>query len=596
MSVANGDINLNVNLRGTGDAPAKLEQTRAAIGKVEGAAKSTTSQFVSLRGGISEVASVASSAAGEMTRDFSAVVGLVSDASSRFGALGAVVGGVVAAVGGLVYAFVELDKARFENVTRSLQGTANAAGALAVALATSANKARELQTTMRSAEVRALTAQIASARARGDTTGAASLAGQLTVLQSGDEAGALRAQGVGAFAASAEAVAQRAAATAILAKTDERLAFINGQLGQKAIVLQENGRYVARDELQAEKAGLLALRSTQVGSLALLSQNASAQNVAAASALYKAADAVQTQGLLEASTGALNNAIDVLRAAGVRPEGGGGGGGGARVGGDRRYLDGQFVTKDQRDLYRALLGAGTDTGLMGIVGQGIIDRAFVAQGDKGIRLEDGAGSMADVSVSAADNQAKLITGAIAESGDRAQLGADIRDFTSALSAAVPEMDAFHGALAKIGDIWSEWGKGAMNAKTAVVGSLAAIGLAGAESIKNEQLRAGVRALILGAEGAVHLLTPGYQALGAAEIAAAGVLGAIALGGGGGSSSSSRAPTGGGGARALRPMSDAATNAALVVNINAPWFGPSPQEAAAGLSAFLGRAAGTGFGG
>lgn len=594
MSVANGDINLNVNMRGTGDAPAKLEQTRAAIGKVEGAAKSTTSQFVSLRGGISEVASVASSAAGDMTRDFSAVVGLVSDASSRFGALGAVVGGVVAAVGGLVYAFVELDKARFENVTRSLQGTANAAGALAVALATSANKARELQTTMRSAEVRALTAQIASARARGDTTGAASLAGQLTILQSGDEAGALRAQGVGAFAASAEALAARAGAEALLAKTNERIKFIDGQLAQKAIVLQENGRYVARDELEAERAGLLGMRATQIGSLALLSQNAAAQNVAAASALYKAADAVTQQGLLEATTGVLNNAVDVIRAAGgsvTKGGGGGGGAGGGRVAG--RLLDGQLATKEQRDLYRALLGAGTDTGLMGIVGQGIIDRAFVAQGDKGIRLEDGAGSMADVSIGAANDNARLIAGAIQDSGNRAQLGADIRDFTSALSAAVPEMDAFHGALAKIGDIWSEWGKGAMNAKTAVVGSLAAIGLAGAESIKNEQLRAGVRALILGAEGAVHLLTPGYQALGAAEIAAAGVLGAIALGGGGGSSSS-RAPTGGGGARALRPMSDSATNAALVVNINAPWFGPSPQEAAAGMAAFARRADGTGW--
>ena len=611
MSQADADVNLNVNLRGTGDAPAKLDQTTKGIKATETAAKSSTAQFVSLRGSISQVAQVASSAAGEMTRDLGAVVGLVSDASSKFGGLGTAVTGVIGVVGALFVAFEELDKARFENTTKSLQELANTAGSVARGLANAASNARELQGVLKTAEVRTLTAQNAEANARGDKVAAAGFTARLAAVTSSNEAGSLRAQAAGALTSGLDALSARTEAEALLAKTDARIKYIDSFLAQPAFNLIEHGRLVARDELQAEKAGLQGSRASQIGALAMLPAEAFAQDNAAAIALMKAADAVEKEGFTTQAMTLVNAATDALKAAAGKATKGGPRGGGDGLSRGGKLSDDEQAAHDRANLLRALQGSGQDTGIVGIIGQGIIDEALARSKDKGIRLDPGADSMADVSVTAANDNARQIesVGALAtqfSNLDKAQPGAVIRDFSAALAAAIPDMGDFAGALNEISNQWATYAELQANAgedvakqaaaqkalAAATIGSLGAIAKAGAARIKDERLRAGVLSIIELGVGTGMMLTPGMQAEGAAHLAAAAILGSVALFGGAGGSKSHAATSSGD--RAFKPMNDNTLGGALVVNINAPWFGPSPQEAAAGLAAFLGLAAGTGF--
>lgn len=616
-SVADADVNLNVNLRGTGDAPAKLDQTTKGIKATETAAKSSTMQFVSLRGSISQVAQVASSAAGEMTRDLGAVVGLVGDASSKFGDLGFAVTGVVAVVGALDLAFEAIKKARFENTTKSLQELANTAGSLARGLANAASNARELQGVLKTAEVRTLTAQIAEANARGDKVAAAGFTARLAAVTSTNEAGSLRSQAGGALQSGADALTVRTAATNLLQKTEERIKFLEQAVDDRAFAYHKAtgaagyGAIANQDVARVELAGLQDSRIKQVGALAMLSPDSFAQNNAAATALLKAADAVEKEGLTTQAVTLVNAATEAFKAAaGKAPKGGSrGGGDGLTRGG--KLSDDEQAAHDRANLLRALQGSGQDTGIVGIIGQGIIDEALARSKDKGIRLDPGAGSMADVSVTAANDNARQIdsVGALAtqfSNIDKAQPGAVIRDFSAALAAAIPDMGDFAGALNEISNQWATYAELQANAgedvakqaaaqkalATATIGSLGAIAKAGASRIKDERLRAGVLSIIELGVGTGMMLTPGMQAEGAAHLAAAAILGSVAIFGGAGGSKSHAATSSGD--RAFKPMNDNAVGGALVVNINAPWFGPSPQEAAAGLAAFLGLAAGTGF--
>lgn len=154
------------------------------------------------------------------------------------------------------------------------------------------------------------------------------------------------------------------------------------------------------------------------------------------------------------------------------------------------------------------------------------------------------------------------------------------------------MSDFSAALAQIGDIWAKWAETGKNTKAAVVGSLAAIAVAGAQQIKDERARAGVLAIIETGLGFANLENP---AIAAGHFTAAAVLGGVALFGAGGSARRSGGGSAASAASSIRPVNDNTGVAPVQLNINAPWFGPSPQEAAAGLAAFLGSANGTGFG-
>lgn len=572
MTVLNGEVKTTINIRGVGDGAARVDAASKAIKGTETAAKGAGSSFLSMREKLAQVAGMADSAFGKMTGQVGVVASTAVEAGTIFGALGVVVGGVAAAVAGVVAAAFDLEQQRFDLVTKSLQGTADAAGRLAQSLATAAVKAKELQEAAKAAEVRDLTAQIATARARGDTTSAAGLAGRLTLLQSGNEVGALRAQGSDAFFQSANATVQRAAALAQVADTEAKIRTLEGKLAQKAVVEFRNGIAMSREDLQAELAGLQALRVQQVGNAALVSPQAAGQNVAAATALFKAAESVQTQGLVESATGVLSNAVDVLKASagGVKP-GGGGGSGGRSTG-----------AVDPRAALRAAFLSGD---------QAAIDAAFARDSGKGLAANDnqlvGALTQGDAQAKSAQQVADY-----SEALNRADLAGNIRDFTAALGEAMPGMSDFSAALAQIGDIWAKWAETGKNTKAAVVGSLAAIAVAGAQQIKDERARAGVLAIIETGLGFANLENP---AIAAGHFTAAAVLGGVALFGAGGSARRSGGGSAASAASSIRPVNDNTGVAPVQLNINAPWFGPSPQEAAAGLAAFLGSANGTGFG-
>lgn len=181
--------------------------------------------------------------------------------------------------------------------------------------------------------------------------------------------------------------------------------------------------------------------------------------------------------------------------------------------------------------------------------------------------------------------------------DARLLGDGIRDFTAAMAEALPGMADFSNALQRIGDIWQTWGKTGKDTRNAIVGSLGAIAVAGAQQIKDERARAGVLALIYTALGVAHVVTPGMEAQGAGEIAAGVMLGAVALGAGG--SGRGRSGAGGGSGASgspseLRSVNDSATPAPIVVNIFAPWLGETQQDAAQGMLSWLGSINGSGF--
>lgn len=201
--------------------------------------------------------------------------------------------------------------------------------------------------------------------------------------------------------------------------------------------------------------------------------------------------------------------------------------------------------------------------------------------------------MTDGDFAAIERNIGRATGRDEAARSRAQMGNDIRDFASALSEALPGMAEFQGALSSIADTWAKWGQGSVNTKNAVVGSLGAIAKAGAAQIKNEKLRAGVLSIIELGLGFGSIAAYDYPAA-AAHFTAAAILGTQALfsasggGGKGGNAGSSKTV-----ARQVA-NSGSSGSAPYVININAPWFGPSLQEAAAGLVQFLQRPHGTGF--
>lgn len=170
---------------------------------------------------------------------------------------------------------------------------------------------------------------------------------------------------------------------------------------------------------------------------------------------------------------------------------------------------------------------------------------------------------------------------------------DIRDFTSALSDSLPVMGEFASMVSQLSETWTKWGEGSLTTRDAVVGSLGAIAKAGAQQIKDERLRAGVLSIIELGLGFANLANP---AIAAGHFTASAILGSVALFSGGSGSSKGSSGSGSGG-RTPAPRvggGDALGGGNITYIINAPWFGPAPQESAAGVVSFIERPRGTGF--
>lgn len=171
---------------------------------------------------------------------------------------------------------------------------------------------------------------------------------------------------------------------------------------------------------------------------------------------------------------------------------------------------------------------------------------------------------------------------------------DVRDFTAALSEALPGMGAFSDALNRVASVWSKWGSEGFKTKDAIVGSLGAIATAGAEQIKNERLRAGVLSIIELGLGFANIENPPVAA---AHFAAAATLGGVALfGGSSGKSGGRGASTSSGAGRAQRLQGEMLGQRAVGVTIYGNYyaFGKGDQEAASDVQRLTHRADGTGF--
>lgn len=198
---------------------------------------------------------------------------------------------------------------------------------------------------------------------------------------------------------------------------------------------------------------------------------------------------------------------------------------------------------------------------------------------------------------------------------------DIRDVSAALSESLPGLGDWAGALREIASGWddvaaandnafevhqlylsgkateTEYIKAVRDARAAetrgAIMSVGALAMAGAESIKNERLRAGVLATIHLGLGTALMFVPGSQQEAIGHLAGAAILGSVAIFGGGGGKS-------GGGSRSAsrsvaRPLSDRTESGAWTVNIFGGWFGTSsPQETAAALHALTRRGGGSGY--
>lgn len=171
------------------------------------------------------------------------------------------------------------------------------------------------------------------------------------------------------------------------------------------------------------------------------------------------------------------------------------------------------------------------------------------------------------------------------------MAADVRDFTGALSEALPGMEAFTGALGQISEVWGKYAESGEGAARATIASLGAIGRAGAEQIKNERLRAGVLSVIeLGIGTGMLFVNPAEAA---SHFAAAAILGGVAIFGG---SSAGGARGGGAGGRPLSaPLGDRSSgNITYVINTGVYIAGRTEQESAAELHTLDRRAYGSGW--
>lgn len=348
---------------------------------------------------------------------------------------------------------------------------------------------------------------------------------------------------------------------------------VDGVAVMSSFLADVDDRYLAIKRTENEILEIEKLRATLVNETA----DATERQARGIQAMVDAARNLTTAGMLSRTTGVAANDLFATWAGGStkptatpRRGGGGGGGNGAddwwrekvrslTAGNDNDFGDADFMA-----LERTLQGAA---------GRGPGFGSTERQGKKGDR-------------------AKFL----AEKAARKELGDGIRDFSAALSEALPGMSEFQASLASIAEIWTAWGEGSKGTADAVVGSLGAIATAGAQQIKDERARAGVLAIIQLGLGLGKVFIPGLQAEAAGHFAAAATLGTVAIFGSGGRAS------GGGGGRGAAPTRGAPArvggeqlgtgNVSLTIHGN--YYGGRREQEAASDFARLTRRRGNGF--
>lgn len=537
MTVLSGEVRTTISMRGTGDGAAKVDGWRKSVDGLEGSVGKTRKGFGALGTSLQQVAGVASPALGALARDIGDVSGLVGEVAGKFGFWGTVVAGVVTGIGALVAVLVSSEPA-LSTYGQAMETAAKRSSDMATAITTIAGEARVAQGSLDALSKTAMNAFASLQELRGDKEGAA-----------------LTRSKAGAVEASGEA----AKAESDFALTAARLATADA-IRKQAI---DDITYAERDLLEAQ------LRHDE-SAAALAAVRLSNSRFAKAEAESAVRDLTPLVQRMATTAGALR---------GLATE--------QQLQADMVDGVGFFQLDAETQKYVNKGGAP---------GEDPWDEADTAWEAKRQRFGPGGGrggALTRGGFAALERQIGDATGRDAEAERVRDLTSGIRDFTSALEGAVPSTSAFAGALEQVRSIWEAWGQGAQTTRQAVIGSLGAIAMASAQGIKGERERAGVLGAIYMGLGIAHVVTPGMQVQGAGEIAGGAMLIAAALTT---PSSGSRGRGGGRGSGPVRAMGGETMGggAPMVVNINAPWFGPSPQEAMAGLGGMLRATAGTGW--
>lgn len=573
MTVLSGEVKTTISMRGAGDAAVRVEQTNRALKGTETASKGVSASLLSMRGNITNIVGAMSQAGGRMASELGAIGGVVEEVSSSFGVWGTVIGTVAVGVGALVAVFAGMpDKltAYGEAMAKSLKPTQDMSGAI-TQLATEAASAK---TQLAELGKTAMNALAALAELRGDKEGADLIRKRQGAVESAADASK-------AASAYTEASARLGTAKAIEKQSRDDITEAERALDEAMLQHDKSAKALAAARLFTARYNLSQAQQAIADTQAVLGRLAT----------------------VAATTGAV--ARETQMQAGLTPG------------------VGFFTPSDPTNLGPGKAGAPRAANDNADALIGALSKRADSQDQRAIdeaaRSEEAAWKKRMEGYDAAANA--LIT--VQDSGARAAMA--IRDFSGALAEAMPRSEAFAGALQETNRLFGDYAVAAQAAAEAkrtaeqeedpvkkqglvtellnkeaaarkagaqaAIGSIGAIAKAGAQQIKDERARAGVLSIIYLGLGTAHILTPGFEAQGAGELAAAGILGAVAIFSSGKSGSKAAGPN----PSAIRPVSDNSGGAPIVLNINAPWFGPSPQEAAAGLAAFLGRADGTGFG-
>lgn len=537
VTVMSGEVRTTITMRGAGDGAAKVDGMKKSVDGLEGSVGKTRKGFGALGTSLQQVAGVASPALGALARDIGDVSGLVGEVAGRFGLWGTVVAGVVTGIGALVAVLVS-GEPTLSTYGKAMESAAKQSSNMATAITQIASEARVAQGALESLGKTALGAFASLQDLRGQKDAAAETRAKL-----------------GAVEASGEA----AKAEVDFTLTVGKLATADAM--RKAAI--DDITYAERDLLEAQ----LRHDDAAVALAAVRLTNSRFAKAEAESAVRDLTPLVQR---LATTAGALRGLANEQQL-------------------QANMVPGvEFFQPDaETQKYVNKGGAPGDPWDEADTAWEAKRQKFGPGGGRGGALTRGGFASLERTIGDA-------TGRDAEAERVRDLTAGIRDFTSALEGAVPSTSAFAGALEQVRSIWEAWGQGAQTTRQAVIGSLGAIAMASAQGIKGERERAGVLGAIYMGLGIAHVVTPGMQVQGAGEIAGGAMLIAAALTT---PSSGSRGRGGGRGSGPVRAMGGetmAGGGAPMVVNINAPWFGPSPQEAMAGLGGMLRATAGTGW--
>lgn len=547
MAIVNGTVSVSIQIEGTGQGAKKVEEAAGSIKKLERTATTATAATSSLGDRI-----------GGLKNDAKSIDGLRNGFEmlrANFGFIAGAIGGVIAVAttlwellgaGSPIPQFiVDTEKASIAEYefAKQLYQTVEASQKAAIGIDS----------------VRSATLKLAAANATaaGDQKRAADL---------------LRSAGV--VEANAQVVETEKSINDIFERRQKLVA--------AATAAENRAKQLRGDATRAEFAGNQAGRA---GDIELASRGLSASIVAKTSAALAEAEAAAARKealSLSEQLGVQNEAIKAQKEALTR------------AADTTIVLDELLVMPEaskpggapdkQAALRKALLSGD----------QKAIDAAFKGAGSGGLAAND---NQLDESLRATDALAKSSEQVInyVNALEQLQAGNFVRDFSLALSEALPGMGEFNGALSQIAETWSQWGAGSKSTRDAVVGSLGAIAKAGAAQIKDERARAGVLSIIELGLGFAAIASQNYPAA-AAHFTASAILGSTAIFGGasGGSNGGGR----GGGNQQTRPAQiggETLGSGGVRVVIQGNYYGGrSEQEAGSDFARLTRRPQGTGF--